>query len=293
MTNIIRPSEIFITNILSTHLENFKSKKNIANEKSDIFNLKYNNQNRRLYLNINNKFENLVLKKANKEKKLKVIEIAKFSNKYFIEKIISKKNFYQVIFSINKKKAIVETKSIILFRLINLLFCYAFFSQNSIKIDTITKSQKYLKPVDGRGLTHHISIKENKVKIIDESYNANPETMIQSVDYFSKLKKPNNKKILILGSMNELGENSNIMHLNLLKQIDKFKFKIVILCGEFFRRSIKKLIKPNNEFTYISNKKQIMKFLNNNVHNNDNILIKCSNKTEINIFAKDLLRKGS
>ena len=47
------------------------------------------------------------------------------------------------------------------------------------------------------------------------------------------------EKILILGNMNELGEYSLKMHLDLLKQIEKSIFKFVILCGEFFERSIK------------------------------------------------------
>ena len=34
-----------------------------------------------------------------------------------------------------------------------------------------------------------------------------------------------------------------------------------------------------------------MKFLNKKVHNDDIILIKCSNSTEINKLAKDLLKK--
>ena len=37
LTELVKPSQIFITNILSTHLENFKNKRNIAIEKSDIF----------------------------------------------------------------------------------------------------------------------------------------------------------------------------------------------------------------------------------------------------------------
>ena len=63
-----------------------------------------------------------------------------------------------------------------------------------------------MKPVDGRGLTIIFIINKNKIKIIDESYNANPDTMFQSIDYFNKIKKYQNKKILILGNMNELGK---------------------------------------------------------------------------------------
>ena len=291
LTKIVQPSEIFITNIQSTHLENFKTKNNIAKEKSDIFITKYNNQKRRVYLNVTNKEEKIIWNKAVKQKNLKIISINKKSNKYFIKEIIDRNKYHQVIFSINKKIISFEINYLIMFRLINMLFCYAFFYENMLNINSIKKSYRFLKPVDGRGLNHNIIINKMKVKIIDESYNANPDTMVQSVEYFNNLKLDNSKKILILGDMNELGKNAIMMHLKLLKHIDKFSFKNVILCGEFFRRSIQKLINPNNEFKYIDNKINIMKFLNKKVHKNDIIMIKCSNSTVINNFTKDILKK--
>ena len=117
--------------------------------------------------------------------------------------------------------------------------------------------------------------------------------MFQSIEYFVNLKKMNSKKILILGNMNELGISSYRMHINLLSYLDNFIFKFVILCGEFFQRSIKKINNPQNEFIYLKDKNQIMKFINRNIHNDDIILIKCSNSTEINKLAKDLLKKGN
>ena len=56
---------------------------------------------------------------------------------------------------------------------------------------------------------------------------------------------------------------------------------------------IKKINNPQNEFIYLKDKNKIMKFLNKNIHNDDIILIKCSNSTEINKLAKDLLKKGN
>ncbi len=291
LTNIVKPKQIFITNIQSTHLENFKTKINIAKEKSDIFNSKYNNKRKKLYLNITTKPEETIFKKSKKEKNLKVISINNNSDKYFIKKISIHKNFNKVIFSINNKNILIKVKSIVMFRLINLLFCFAFFDENSLNLKIITQNQKYLKPVVGRGLTHNILIKNKKIKIIDESYNANPDTMIQSIDYFKNIKKKYSKKILILGNMNELGRISNKMHHSLLSTIDKYKFKFIILCGEFFERSIKKLKTQQNEFIYLDNKNQIMNFLSKNINNNDIILIKCSNSTEVNKFTTTLLKK--
>ena len=291
LTKIVKPTEIFITNIQSTHLQSFRSKKNIAKEKADIFNSKYNNQKRRLFLNINSDFENMLIQKAKKENNLNLVLINELNTKYFIKKIIDKNKFHRVYFSINKKKLVLDIKNPIRFRLINLLFCFAFFDQNSLKTNIITKWQKYLKPVDGRGLIHNILINKKKIKVIDESYNSNPDTMTQSIDYFTNIKKKDSQKILILGNMNELGKNTYKLHFNLLTELDKSDFKFVILCGEFFRRSIIKLNNPKNEFIYIEKRNEIMEFLNKKIHNNDIILIKCSNSTEVNKFAKNLLKK--
>ena len=291
LTKIVKPTEIFITNIQSTHLQSFRSKKNIAKEKADIFNSKYNNQKRRLFLNINSDFENMLIQKAKKENNLNLVLINELNTKYFIKKIIDKNKFHRVYFSINKKKLVLDIKNPIRFRLINLLFCFAFFDQNSLKTNIITKWQKYLKPVDGRGLIHNILINKKKIKVIDESYNSNPDTMKQSIDYFTNIKKKDSQKILILGNMNELGKNTYKLHFKLLTELDKSDFKFVILCGEFFRRSIIKLNNPKNEFIYIENRNEIMEFLNTKIHNNDIILIKCSNSTEVNKFVKNLLKK--
>ncbi len=115
--------------------------------------------------------------------------------------------------------------------------------------------------------------------------------MMQSIEYLKNIKTRNNKKIIILGTMNEMGNNSYKVHYNLLNQLDETIYKFVILCGEFYETSIKKLLNPKNEFIYFTNKNKIMHFLKNKVHNNDIILIKCSNSTEINKFTKILIDK--
>ena len=293
LSNIVRPSDIFITNIQSTHLENFQTKNNIAREKADIFNAKHNNNRQNLYLNVSSKSENILITKAKKEKNLKIIRIDNSSKKYFIKKISPLKKFYKVTLSINKKQINIITDLVVMHRLNNLLFCLAFYDENSLNIKSVVNRFKFLKPVEGRGLVHKIFLNKKKINIIDESYNANPDTMMQSIQNLKNIKINNNKKIIILGTMNELGNNSYKIHYKLLKQLDDTIFKFVILCGEFFELSIKNIFNPNNEFIYFKNTNKIMQFLEEKVYNNDIILIKCSNSTKINKFAKTLLKQVS
>ena len=83
LTNIIKPNQIFITNIQSTHLENFKNKKNIAKEKSDIFSSKYNKLREKLYLLPNILEEKLIARKALRDKNLKTIILGPNFKKIF------------------------------------------------------------------------------------------------------------------------------------------------------------------------------------------------------------------
>ncbi len=289
LTKLVKPLEIFITNIQSTHLENFENKKNIAKEKSEIFFYKYNNLRKKIYLNIISESEKIILQKAKIQKNLKIVLVNNKSKKYFIKKIIDKNNYFEVYFSIKNKIIKIYTDNIIESRLNNLLFCYAFFVENKIDDKIISKFFNKLKPVDGRGLQHKICINNINVNVIDESYNANPDTMLQSVEYFSNLRLPPNKKILILGDMNELGKISYKMHIKLLNNIELYRFKLVLLCGEFLRRSVSKIKLQNNHYVYLENKIKMINFIKNNIHKNDIILIKCSNKTEVNSFTKKLL----
>ena len=64
------------------------------------------------------------------------------------------------------------------------------------------------------------------------------------------------------------------------------------LADEIGRWAIK-FFNPKNEFIYFKNTNKIMQFLEEKVHNNDIILIKCSNSTKINKFAKTLLKQVS
>ena len=60
-----------------------------------------------------------------------------------------------------------------------------------------------------------------KIELIDESYNANPNSVRIAINNFNKIEKKHNKKILLLGDMLELGEDAEIEHTKLGSLINK------------------------------------------------------------------------
>jgi len=69
--------------------------------------------------------------------------------------------------------------------------------------------------------------------IILDAYNANPSSMKLAIENISKLP---GEKVLILGSMAELGNDSEKEHLALIRQINQYEWKSVALVGNEFEK---------------------------------------------------------
>lgn len=72
-------------------------------------------------------------------------------------------------------------------------------------------------------------------KIILDAYNANPSSMKAAIDNFAKAE--GNSKVLVLGAMAELGEQSLEEHRNIIAEIDKHRWQNVLLVGGDFLKT--------------------------------------------------------
>jgi UDP-N-acetylmuramoyl-tripeptide--D-alanyl-D-alanine ligase len=72
-------------------------------------------------------------------------------------------------------------------------------------------------------------IEKDGNKIILDAYNANPTSMKAAIENFAKM--DGNEKVLLLGGMMELGEESLQEHQAIINVIDNFNWKSVVLVG--------------------------------------------------------------
>jgi UDP-N-acetylmuramoyl-tripeptide--D-alanyl-D-alanine ligase len=77
-------------------------------------------------------------------------------------------------------------------------------------------------------------IQKDSNKIILDAYNANPSSMKAAIENFAKTE--GTEKILALGAMAELGADSLKEHSNIIKEIDRYQWKDVILVGGDFMK---------------------------------------------------------
>lgn len=104
--------------------------------------------------------------------------------------------------------------------------------------------------------------------LIIDAYNANPTSMMAALENFERMNVEH--KMLILGDMRELGEESKAEHQKIVDFIRMCGFKEVILVGEQFASTL-------HSYPTFANAQELIKVLQNQKPTNCTILIKGSN----------------
>jgi UDP-N-acetylmuramoyl-tripeptide--D-alanyl-D-alanine ligase len=115
-------------------------------------------------------------------------------------------------------------------------------------------------------------IEKDSNKIILDAYNANPSSMKAAIENFSRLSDAN--KILILGAMAELGDESLQEHKNIIELIKKYPWKNVMLVGGDF-------LKINHPYLGFENNIQAKEWLQKQKIHNASFLIKGSRSMQM------------
>lgn len=88
-----------------------------------------------------------------------------------------------------------------------------------------------LPQIAGRGAVHTIPWGGGAIRLIDDSYNANPESMSAALKTLGHMTPDGGRRVAILGDMLELGEISPAAHANLKSHIEKNGIDLVYLVG--------------------------------------------------------------
>lgn len=110
----------------------------------------------------------------------------------------------------------------------NVLAAISIGSYFNVEIKTIIDSIESFEPYDNRSQIVNTTINT----LICDAYNANPTSMKLAIDDFLLMNSV--KKVLILGDMFELGENSEKEHVKLIKYVKDKSFSRIILIGKNF-----------------------------------------------------------
>jgi UDP-N-acetylmuramoyl-tripeptide--D-alanyl-D-alanine ligase len=274
---IIQPDFSLITNINDSHLEYFKSRNGVLKEKSVLMNVTEAN-NGIVFINNDDK----LLNKFGKGFKNKVTYA--FNNKAdVIGKIIRYNNIGQaeLLISYKNKKFSLSIPLLGEQSAKNLLAAVAVSIKFGLSQKDIVNGVGKLSSTDKR-----LNVKRHSnFLLIDDTYNANPESMRSSLELLGKITLFN-KRIAILGDMFELGKNEIQLHKQLISVIKKNKINIIYTIGSRMKH-LNELMKSSKfETKHFDSRNSLISFLKKNDIINSAILVKGSRGMKMEEFVK-------
>jgi UDP-N-acetylmuramoyl-tripeptide--D-alanyl-D-alanine ligase len=147
-----------------------------------------------------------------------------------IGRVIQSEPYLEV--AIEKGASIPKIKTQLVgdYNLPNVLVAVTLGKYFKVDDELIRKSIEAYSPSNSRSQLMHL----NGNEVILDAYNANPSSMKLAIENFGRLHYPN--KILMLGAMAELGNESIAEHEAIIDVIKKFSWKEVVLVGGDFQK---------------------------------------------------------
>ena len=215
-----QPTHGLITNIGKAHLEGFGGVENVKKGKGELFN----------YLR---EHEGTAFVNADDSA---VVEISKGidktifygrTGKDFNGKLIKSDPFAEVLVT-GAEEIHIKTNLTGGYNFSNVMAAVAVGRYLNVENKEIKKAIENYKPTNSRSQL----IEQGSNKIILDAYNANPGSMKAAIENFAAMNA--NKKVLLLGSMMELGADSKNEHVHIISLIDKHPWDAVVLVGKNF-----------------------------------------------------------
>ena len=272
LANIAPPNFAVITNIGEAHIENFKNREAIANEKKDILrNLKAEGI---AILPKDSEFFNFLVKD------LKNVKVLSFGMRKDADISCELLNHKKILIKTPKYDLEIKSKLLGHNNISNILAAVTCAYQLKINPTKIKEGIENITPIPSR-----LELKEGKKRaaIIDDTYNANPSSFLSAIEVLDEFP---GKKILVIGDMAELGENSRIYHQELSRSIKETKIDITLGLGKYTKEIIT-LLGRNN--TWFRSKDDLVKHLYSCMKGST-ILVKGSRSMKMEEIVKKLIK---
>ena len=275
--DILQPDYALITNIGDSHLEFLKNRKGVLKEKASLFDVTIKRDGK-IFIN----YDDPLLRhfKVNKKQKTTF----GFDSKVDVTGKI--KNFDELgrpVIEISTKRKKMKFN----FPMYGELSAKNFLASSAVALSLeINENQlkNSLKKI--KSSPHRLeSIQFTNFLLIDDSYNANPDSMKAAIEILSKVTKYE-RKILVIGDMLELGTNAIKYHSSLSKYIYANGITEVYTIGKLMKNLNESLKKKTLAKKHFAGRNSLKNFLQKIDLNNSVILIKGSRGMQMEEFVE-------
>ena len=252
---IAEPDFGYITNFGNAHLEGFKSLEGVIKGKSELYDylksnkkfIFYNSDNKK-QSNILNGYANTFTYGLNDDSNCNIINC---SNEDSVH--------------VNYRSELIKSNIYGDYNFENICIAIAIGEYFGVSFEQIKKGIESYLPENNRS---QVTITERNTVVLD-AYNANPTSMKLALESFCKTSYTN--KMIIVGDMFELGNDSIHYHQEIINYLEKINDSTIYIVGEYFCNT-----KHSDKIKSFSSKKELINNLSKTNVSNYSILIKGS-----------------
>lgn len=279
LAKVARPDVAIITNIGISHIENLKTRENILKAKMEITD--FFGKDNILIINDENDLLSTI-----SEKEYKVVKIG-FNEDADVQASDILVDEEHVEFSLRHNgeegRFIVPVPG--KHNILNSLLAIAAGKVLGIENNELKRGIKNLSFTSMR----LDIVKGEKFTIIDDSYNASPDSMKAALEVLDTVK--GNRKIAVLGTMRELGVDSYKFHKEVAEYAKNKNVDLLIAVGEF-KEAYREGLNQDNKFKGFENIEDASNFLMDNFREKDVILVKASRSMKFETIVNSLKGKN-
>ena len=273
LADVARPDICVISNIGLSHIENLKTQENILKAKMEIST--FFNENNVLIVNGEDEFLKNISGKSFKVKKIG------YNHEYdvYASNIILREDETEFLAHAFGEEAVFTLPMAGKHNVLNTMLAIEVaeclnvsFKEMILGLENIEATSMRLQVIKREGLT-----------IINDCYNASPDSMKSSLDVLSAYK--NCRKVAILGDMYELGDEAKRAHFE-VGEYARDKVDLLIVIGEHIN-NFKDGFKNDNIIMY-NTKEECIKELKSIVKKDDVVLVKASRGVKLEDVVKKL-----
>jgi UDP-N-acetylmuramoyl-tripeptide--D-alanyl-D-alanine ligase len=267
LCQIAQPDMGLITNVGKAHLEGFGSFEGVKTAKGELYD--YLKRNRgEVFVNGDNKHLNEMLGDGH-------YRIYKYGldSSFEVSASNMKANpFLQFAWKSKESDSYrAETKLTGLYNLENALAAISVGLHFGVGADEIGMALNDYTPVNARSQMVHTG----RNTVVLDAYNANPSSMSVALENFSLMDAAS--KVLVIGGMKELGDESDFEHRSIINHVSEISIDHCYLIGEEF----KSITPLGSMFSWHKDVEELLAFFKENPINNTTLLVKGSRSNKL------------
>lgn len=224
LVNIAEPDYGLITNVGKAHLEGFGSLEGVIKTKGELFEYLRQQGKKTIFLHADNPYLNHIATGLNP------VRYGSSKGLYVSGQVVANDPYLTFSWQVEEasQTRVVHTRLIGEYNLPNALAAVTIGCYFGVDATLIDKGLEEYTPRNNRSQLQRTA----RNTLIIDAYNANPTSMMASIDNFCNIQADG--KMLILGDMRELGTESAEEHCKIVSHLQACGFRDVILVGECF-----------------------------------------------------------